>query len=312
MIYSDTFGRNDFWTVTNYFNRLGIEVNGRIKGICINGPTNQCDTAWSATSSIIPLKGNGQRYRLSFCIGATMAIKMPNNDGEDWRSTILWYGVGGKVILKSPITYSAPKSGHTRVVMHGDIPEGAVSFSLKFGFDKSDIGLANRLMFSDLSFEEMPISPSYAAEAEFVSEVHEGGNVVWRADVPDGCAVHFQWRGLSSLGDVSKKSFVGPDGTDRTFFDVPFVADAPMIQYRVILRSNGTATPMLYEVNGGVSRYADYVTATDGFLPEIYPIYNVEGDPTDKTCVAITIRDMKQIAEDVRLHGRRFAVCDGF
>ena len=62
------------------------------------------------------------------------------------------------------------------------------------------------------------------------------------------------------------------------------------------------ADPILSS-RGGSSRYADYVTATDGFLPEIYPVRNKEGDPTDKTCVATTIRDMKQDAEDVSLHG---------
>ena len=61
------------------------------------------------------------------------------------------------------------------------------------------------------------------------------------------------------------------------------------------------ADPILH--NGSLSRYADYVTATDGFMPEIYPVRNKEGDPTDRTCVAVTIRDMKQFAEDVRLHG---------
>ncbi|MBR5741576.1 MAG: hypothetical protein IKX91_03380, partial [Firmicutes bacterium] len=53
----------------------------------------------------------------------------------------------------------------------------------------------------------------------------------------------------------------------------------------------------------GVSRYADYVTATDGFMPEIYPVRNTTGDPTDATCVAQTIRDMRQVAEDVRQYG---------
>ena len=52
-----------------------------------------------------------------------------------------------------------------------------------------------------------------------------------------------------------------------------------------------------------MSRYADYVTATDGFMPEIYPVRRAAGDQTDRTCVAMTIRDMKQFARDVRLHG---------
>ena len=59
----------------------------------------------------------------------------------------------------------------------------------------------------------------------------------------------------------------------------------------------------IFTSGGSFSRYADYVTATDGLLPEIYPVRNLAGDPTDRTCVAVTIRDMKQFAEDVRLHG---------
>jgi len=49
-----------------------------------------------------------------------------------------------------------------------------------------------------------------------------------------------------------------------------------------------------------ISRYAAYVRATDVFMPEIYPVRHEAGDPTDKTCVAITIRDMERVRSDVR------------
>ena len=119
-------------------------------------------------------------------------------------------------------------------------------------------------MFRDLSFEELPDVPAFAPSAEFVSEVHAGGGKVdWRADVPEGCAVRFQWRGAASLGDLAKKQFAGPDGTSATCFDKPFTANANVMQYRVQLLSSGKETPVLREVSVGGKTDRDWTLAGD-------------------------------------------------
>ena len=255
VLVGDVFSQCDFWTLANYDNRLKIEVGGVrdwSKGLCLDGSSTTCDTAWSATSGKIMLKGKGRRYRLGLSIDTTITIKLPNSDGETWRNTIFWQGNDGKEIAKSPIAYSVSKGQRTDVAVHGDIPAGAVSFSLRFGFDWPNIGPANRIVFSDLSFEELAEAPSYATEATFASEVHDGGDAIsWCADVPDGCKVRFQWRGASSLGELPKRPFIGPDGTGKSFFDAPFKADAKHMQYCVSLCSNGKATPSLHKVSGG-------------------------------------------------------------
>ena len=51
------------------------------------------------------------------------------------------------------------------------------------------------------------------------------------------------------------------------------------------------------------SRYADYVTGTDVFMPELYPVRGAAGDETDQTCVAKVIHDMLAVAADRRDHG---------
>ena len=158
----DAFVRHGFWALANYDNRLGIEVGGvrdGAKGLCIDGSAKTCDTAWSAKSGRIPLKGEGRRYRLGFSIDTTIAIKLPNTDGENWRSTIFWYGADGNEIAKAPIAYSVPKGRRTDVAQFGDIPEGAASFALRLGFDWPNIGPANRVVFSGLSFEVLNDSP---------------------------------------------------------------------------------------------------------------------------------------------------------
>ena len=52
-----------------------------------------------------------------------------------------------------------------------------------------------------------------------------------------------------------------------------------------------------------VSRYARFVTATDVFMPEIYPVLEKEGHPSDITCVTDTINEMKQIGRDMKRFG---------
>ena len=52
-----------------------------------------------------------------------------------------------------------------------------------------------------------------------------------------------------------------------------------------------------------ISQYSPYVTATDVFMPEIYPVRGKVGDPSDKYCVAMTIRMMEQMRRDVERFG---------
>ena len=47
-----------------------------------------------------------------------------------------------------------------------------------------------------------------------------------------------------------------------------------------------------------VSSYRPFVKVTDVFMPEIYPVHNVEPAPSDR-CVAVTIRDMERFKRDV-------------
>ncbi len=272
LLDGDAFSNADFWTLTNYENRLGIEVGGErdgVKGLCLDGSAKVCDSAWCATSGRIRLKGAGRRYRLGFSIDTSVSIKLPNRDGEAWRSQIDWFGADGGKISTELLAYTVPRGRRTLVAIAGDIPGGAASCTLRFAFDVPNIGPANRVIYSDLSFEELADPPSHASAAEFLSEIHPGGKVSWIADVPNGCAVLFQWRGASSPEELARKPFVGPDGTDGSFFTAPFAADAPLIQYRALLRSDGKATPSLREVSGGSWADCDWTLDVDNHAPQV-------------------------------------------
>ena len=272
VLEGDVFSRRDFWKLNNHRNLLGIEVGGTVdgvKGLCLKGAAKDCDTAWSAMSGRIRLKGTGRRYRLGFCVDSTTKIKLRDKDGKMWRGFMFWHGADGAEIRSEPIVYSAGRGQRTEVSIYGDIPDGAVSFSVRLGFDYPNIGPANTVVYSGLAFEELGDAPTYAAEARFVSEVHTGGAVDWRADVPKGCAVRFQWRGSSSVEGLSGRPFVGPDGTDGTFFTSPFEAGTAFMQYRVTLLSDGRATPALHEASVGGRTDREWTTMGDSRPPRV-------------------------------------------
>ena len=49
----------------------------------------------------------------------------------------------------------------------------------------------------------------------------------------------------------------------------------------------------------GFSRYSNYVTGSDVFMPEIYPVRNDTKTDTHKTCVATVRRDMRLVKHDI-------------
>ena len=119
----DAFSQRELWTTQNYEKKLGIEVGGvrdGMRGLCIDGSAKACDTAWNATSGKIPLSGACRRYRLGFSIDTSVAIRLPNSDGETWLSAIFWQDANEKEISRDPIAYSIPKGRQTNVAVYGD------------------------------------------------------------------------------------------------------------------------------------------------------------------------------------------------
>ena len=49
-------------------------------------------------------------------------------------------------------------------------------------------------------------------------------------------------------------------------------------------------------------RYADYVQCADVYMPEVYGVRDDAGDQSDYICAAWTIKAMKDVARDVKLH----------
>ena len=78
----------------------------------------------------------------------------------------------------------------------------------------------------------------------------------WTADEPSGARVEFQLRTASTEAGLSSALWVGPDGTGSSFYTVqgeiietdPTATGTRWIQYRAYFYSDGSDTPVLYDI----------------------------------------------------------------
>lgn len=98
-------------------------------------------------------------------------------------------------------------------------------------------------------------SGSLVSLARQVNPIPPGAQLIWDAITPPGTVVRFQIRTGASLADLTAASFVGPDGTTTSYYDVPGSSLAPghedhtWFQYQVFLSTTDPAkTPYLREV----------------------------------------------------------------
>lgn len=261
-------------------------------GTCLEAvglPTNATDTAWCVHSKTFPLTDSARRFAFRTEVSATKEhLKFDHRQG--WGSSIVWFGADGRQIDQTPLSYSIPGGGAFSVQRSfGEIPDGAKSFKVVLGFDGPDLYGGDTVRFRNFELglvrEERK---QYERRGAIVSYPRAAGRVSWEADVPSGTAVRFQYAAAETAEGLRRPRFVGPDGTAKTFFDRPFSPTGRFIRYRVLLESDGQATPVLRSVTVGskvdrlflgrpdrLAPYARIVNATEPipvgtkFRPEI-------------------------------------------
>ncbi|MBP5321263.1 MAG: hypothetical protein J6334_09745 [Kiritimatiellae bacterium] len=241
------------WAFRNYEERLRYTVGAGEdgKGLLRVTGVKEGDSAWHLRSRPFPLTGEGDDYLLLFSVASDVPFKDPLQSGEGYNSALAWFDAEGKKIASEPIPHgTGATSVPCPVLLRGKIPAGARAVSIQFGFDLPNLPPEKSVTYRDVGFYRIDTrAMRFTREAGFVSAPHAGGQIAWRADLPEGCALAFQWRGADDLDTLSEQPFRGPDNTPATAYTAPFAADAPYIQYRVTLTSNGRVTPRLHAVS---------------------------------------------------------------
>lgn len=136
---------------------------------------------------------------------------------------------------------------------------------------------------------------TYSGEGAFFSHVIDlsspmnWSTLEWEAETPEGTAVEFQFRTSNSASNIATKSYLGPDGTDQTFYTDPGAISpshygSRCLQFKAYLRtSNRSLTPRL-----------DLVTIVHNCLPQFVGslVDPSMGDVTDTYQFKVYYKDM--------------------
>ncbi len=302
-VFSDRFETSDAWPeIVNYRDVLDMEFGAERDGrsalfVTRTSELNPDDpddyvTAWNVSSSRRPIDAR--------CVGRDYALRMESvsskrtlgcaADDRTWRGGIEWRDQSEELIVAEPFLYDSatqPKES----VLYGTVPDGAAFYEIRIGFDIPDFAPGDFTALQSVSLEIVdPVKP-YLSEGEFKSGVREGGtSFSWNADAPDGCAVKFQIAATDdpdgTVDDLT--DFVGPDGTDETFFERPFEIEAPLFRYRAVLTSDGKNAPKLRSVALGNNVDSDW--NLDGDVePPLVRIARERATPSIKKTEPLTI-----------------------
>ena len=305
----------DGWRSENFGNRLSIASGREFKGLkClyVGGSTSKCDTAWNATSGRIKLPKGLKSCQVEMRVYSdTMlatTIRPISGRHEKWQNAVFWYDAAGKEIDgKNGFPYYVAGGGRfSDVNVPLTVPDGAAEMALKLGFDHPNVDPGKAVAFAQIVLASVGPVKRFVKEASFVSEVHRGGGISWAAKTPPGTAVKLQWRGAAKAKDLFSAKFRGPDGSDASFYERPFRANAPFVQYRATLVSDGTTTPVLEKVTVGDVVDGRWTDLVDDQTPEIW---RAMPSPTTDAHVrlAFSIRDRSAVDWDsvrIRVDGK--------
>jgi hypothetical protein len=138
---------------------------------------------------------------------------------------------------------------------------------------------------------------NYSQSGYYTSPPHDtGGNssfpvLDWKASVPDGTGLKFQFRSADSHSKLINKTFVGPGGTEKTYYTESGVEllnhyGDRWIQYKAYLNtSNTSVTPILKKVSISFNRFPSAPTPiqpTNGnWINQSYPIFQWSFNDSD-------------------------------
>ena len=236
----------------------------------------------------------------------------------------------GKEIARDPFALHANKARHRHAVYFGSIPAEAESFTVQLGFDAPNLMAGDRLTFDHLDFAVMPreTDPAWTQVKEpepprvritsktpfvdpfaplVVSIKANGAKIDWeKLRVKfDGRTTTKQFRRESGrISYVPEKEWTpGLHTVDIEFLDTSMHDTPPEVYDRTDAMKAVDPTRITVQADvirswDAFSAYRPFVKATDGLLPEIYPVHEVTPNPMP-SCVAETTRDMKKFHSDV-------------
>ncbi|MCR5164695.1 MAG: hypothetical protein K6C40_11815 [Thermoguttaceae bacterium] len=300
VIFDSASAENGGWDsakINNYQNLLKIQPQADFEGekclVVYGADSDGCDTAWSASTVSIPIPaGKGRLFRLSFQFFSQVPFTGQEHAGETWQDLIYWFDSNGEQCGKTTLGFTPPCNHFSKVVVGGAIPENAASAVVQLGFDYPNVLRDQVVVVKDLQFALVDPEFPFKLGASFVPLLSQAGQVQCDADVPEGTALKFQ---------VSQNDgqFVGPDGTEKSFFTEPPVLKdaASMVKIFIIPSADGKAAPKVRALTVAGKTFDAWKLRGDNFPPRVRI---VSASPTTdaKTDLVLEITDSSPISKE--------------
>lgn len=260
VMLTDAFVPDGIWKseTWNYQNLLKITFGAEYLGekcLVISGEgLETVDTAWSVESERIPLKEKAPSFTMAFETAGDAPLKsIEASQSKRWRNAVCWFDAAGEPCGEQRFSYVVGAGNFNETLISGAIPQEAVSFSVQLGFDRPNVDQGNRIAFSRFEFSLVDPRAPFTKEGTFDSEIFPGGAISWDADTPEGTAVKFQVATAPDEdgGSGEWSDFLGPDGTNASWYAEPFRVDSAFVRYRACLVPDGRARPTLRSVTVG-------------------------------------------------------------
>jgi len=305
IVFSDDFVDADVWsTVVNYRDVLNIEFNREIEGrralfVTRTTPLNPDDpedyvTAWNVGTAKRPVAPElvGREYALRAITSASKLADESATDQRPWRGAIEWFDRSEKILESTPFWFYAEQQ-IGEIVLYGQTPENAAFYTVNIGFDIPDFAQGDWVVVHSVTLEGLTPDKPYCQSGSFTTGVLCGGQVSWDAEIPQGCSLKFQVATADSLerGLDSFSDFVGVDGTSQTYYDQPFKIDARYVRFRVLMNSDGCATPAFRSLTID-GRETNGWRVGDEFEPPVIRIVGARAKPSRGAApLSVEIRD---------------------
>ena len=233
----------------------------------------------------------------------SLAPETPWRDGCNWIGIAVADNEGNVSESKKLLYVGSSPAASSKISLREDgmmLIDGKPFFSIGiYGFKRREMnGMSCERGIADLAAAGFNTVQSYGIgkDPEYLEAVARHGMRIWMGPPNPETKESVKYLANPSvvtwyIGDDTSQHLTPQELADRDD------------NARAVDPIRPTAQADAMKSDADVDNYENYAALTDGFLPEIYPVYSAETNK-DRFCVATTIRDMKRFFLD---NGRRGA-----
>ena len=277
VVFSENFS-NGFtnWEASNFENKLVMDVRTILgeQSAYIGMEKPNSDTAWELAGKPFDVIG-GSDFTIKIRAMGTFPLHNPSGHKDMYKMCLYWFDAEGKRLENIfPYRFTMNSKDWTDTFIDGVVPKEAVKAQFFVGFDIPNVPEGEHMAISQVEIIQKTAEHAYFKKGSFVTlpyyTIEKGvlfdfSQKNWEEE---GCSITFQKSmapdNNGTPGEWTKFRHPGADylmGTD--VYSVPLERNYQWIRFKIVLESNGKATPRLNYVKIGDRKDSNWTYTID-------------------------------------------------